>query len=1111
VGEVRLKVVVLAILGTLVACGPAVAAPFGADDTTFSGDGWVALTSGTDHAAEAMALERQPDGALVSAGFAMVGAERRIALTRHTSAGDLDPGFGTGGSTLVAAGNAGEAIAKGIHRRPDGSFLVAAEVVDSGVRKLGIGTFTQSGLPGGGFTLHALTIDGDTRINGTALTAGGDILVTGSARDGAAGRRAFVARLTPAGAVVWKRLLIVGDGTSSAGEAVREEPSGRISVLGGARDAGIGKAFAVRLTAGGVRDASFGTNGGVLFGLPGRTFTIGAGNWGSGGRHIIGGESTGTADPSDFRTLLIRLHPDGSPDTGFSGDGVLEGIDPVGNVYGVHDLAELPDGRTLFAANALIGSLPIVGGFGAGLVTAAGVPDPSFGGDGFRDDRIGTGKTTRSDGSLRLAVDGNTFVLAGWVGRNIQGGVLQESHVFALARYDLAGARTDLALTILGETSTVSAADAEVTADGSVFVAGEVVKGTQLEWSVWKLTSAGVPDTTWSSDGLAANALPEYGSSAMTVLPTAGGTVYAGGISTPGSTLKQATVVRYLADGTLDPAFGGGDGIVTFDIDGASNTDAQPTCTGTPSYCRDDDATHDDASEISHLVQLADGDLMVVGYTGDEGTFDQTERDRMLLVRLNPDGTQDAAFGTGGIVQISRSGAFFTAPLRAAEIPAGKLLVPTAYSVLNTGGGDPTLLRFDAATGALDAAFDGDGHASIAAPGIHSVGANVFGDGSVMTFSSKTGGHDLHRFTASGAQDGTFGNAGVLTHTNQALGASLNPVINAQLPDGTIVTAASTLTGGSPRPAQAFGFTPAGAVRADFGANGLLGTARSCGTFVTRALAAAPGGKLVVVGVGHDPVLAGAVGVSRYTDGAPGTPIGCPPTGGFASITGSAPYTCAPTGTLGGSTPFTFAYQWVREATAIPGATSATYTATADDAGHKLTCRITVSNAYGSRLVGGNVVTVPGTPYVETEDGPPPVTPDPDPEPTASPSPEPTAQPQPPAATPIPSLPKPVFPAPLPALKGSAAFTLPSAKKCVSRRRFRIRLKNPKGTKLVSAVVKLNGKKVKSVKGKRLSAPVDLRGLPKGRFTVKVEAVTADGRKVSETRRYRTCAPRKRT
>ena len=43
-----------------------------------------------------------------------------------------------------------------------------------------------------------------------------------------------------------------------------------------------------------------------------------------------------------------------------------------------------------------------------------------------------------------------------------------------------------------------------------------------------------------------------------------------------------------------------------------------------------------------------------------------------------------------------------------------------------------------------------------------------------------------------------------------------------------------------------------------------------------------------------------------------------------------------------------------------------------------------------------------------------------------------------------------------------------------------------------------------------LVARVDLRGKKKGRFVIKVVAVTGQNRRVSETRRYRTCKPKRR-
>ncbi len=113
-----------------------------------------------------------------------------------------------------------------------------------------------------------------------------------------------------------------------------------------------------------------------------------------------------------------------------------------------------------------------------------------------------------------------------------------------------------------------------------------------------------------------------------------------------------------------------------------------------------------------------------------------------------------------------------------------------------------------------------------------------------------------------------------------------------------------------------------------------------------------------------------------------------------------------------------------------------------------------------------------------------------------------------PPAPPAPA--QPVAPRPRP-ISAATAFALPSAKRCVSRRSFKIRIRKIKGVTFVRATVLVNGKRVKTLTGKRLSAPVNLKGLPKGRFTVKITANAKDGRTVSGTRRYRTCTPKRKT
>lgn len=103
-----------------------------------------------------------------------------------------------------------------------------------------------------------------------------------------------------------------------------------------------------------------------------------------------------------------------------------------------------------------------------------------------------------------------------------------------------------------------------------------------------------------------------------------------------------------------------------------------------------------------------------------------------------------------------------------------------------------------------------------------------------------------------------------------------------------------------------------------------------------------------------------------------------------------------------------------------------------------------------------------------------------------------------------------VAPIATPTFQNTVVLPKLGKRKCLSRRSFRIRLRSPKGDPLVSATVRVNGKRVKVLKGARLTAPVDLRGLPKGRYTVSITAQTVLGRMIKGARKYRTCVPKRR-
>lgn len=115
--------------------------------------------------------------------------------------------------------------------------------------------------------------------------------------------------------------------------------------------------------------------------------------------------------------------------------------------------------------------------------------------------------------------------------------------------------------------------------------------------------------------------------------------------------------------------------------------------------------------------------------------------------------------------------------------------------------------------------------------------------------------------------------------------------------------------------------------------------------------------------------------------------------------------------------------------------------------------------------------------------------------------------PPPPSNNPPPTTPPAALP---PAFGPGGVVQAPSNRRCVSRRNFKIRLRNPPGTKIVAAIVKVNKRRVKTVRNVRVTARVDLRGLPRGRYTVSISILLDDGRTIKGKRKYRTCGTKRR-
>lgn len=266
----------------------------GSLDTTLDGAGYVVtsfLASGQgaqlDEQCQAVAV--QSDGKIVSAGFTEENGPNQVALTRLTSDGQLDSGFGSGGKLVInAAANVnGSSEARALLVQPDGKLLIAGyaggssndddllvmRLASDGTADLTFGT--------GGITRTPIGT-GEDIANAMVLQPDGGIVVAGSSVQ-SVGRRDFViARYTGSG-VLDATFGTGGFTTTPIGPAddiayaLTRMPWGRFVAGGSARidpSAAGTQVALVSYNADGSGDRYFGNDGIVMLGVLSNTDTI---------------------------------------------------------------------------------------------------------------------------------------------------------------------------------------------------------------------------------------------------------------------------------------------------------------------------------------------------------------------------------------------------------------------------------------------------------------------------------------------------------------------------------------------------------------------------------------------------------------------------------------------------------------------------------------------------------------------------------------------------------------------------------------------------------------------------------------------------------------------
>jgi uncharacterized delta-60 repeat protein len=677
--------------------------PDGNLDPTFDGDGWLLTDFGSYEGIKALAL--QSDGKIIAAGAMN---HNTFALARYNPDGSLDTSFDGDGKVLAGEGqinavvvqNDGKIVVAGgylmdialARYNPDGSLDTSFDEDGSVVTDIA-GAFDDASA----ITLQA---DGKILVTGYAWISNQDIVVVRYNADGS-----LDATFSDDG--IQTTDLVFHD---DVGNAIKVQTDGKI-VVAGSTAATTDNFALVRYTADGSLDTTFSSDGLVS------TDFAGGDDWGyalllpGDGTILVAGSATGTSldfgaarytangsldlsFDSDGKVLVdfnagddhglsavlqtdgkllvagmnwseiragavARVNPDGSLDSGFSGDGkVLTQV--AGSEDNALAIALQPDGKL------------VVGGyiasrgwdFSLARFNPDGSLDTTFSGDGIIITQVGSGDSTIE--ALALQADGK-IIAAGYAE-----GVTTD---FALARYNPDGTLDtsfdgDGVLTTDFAFGDDYARAVRLQADGKIVVAGHAYSGSN-NFALARYNANGSLDTSFDGDGKLTTDFGGGTDMAFAVALQADGKIVAAGEATVTSNIDFA-LARYNANGSLDTTFSGDGKLVT-----------------------DFSAGYDHGSAVA--VQ-ADGKIIMAGYALIGASFD------FALARYTANGDLDTTFDGDGKLVTDFAGDVDMAFAIALQ-PNGKIVV--AGNATSTSS-DFALARYTP-DGSLDTSFDGDG------------------------------------------------------------------------------------------------------------------------------------------------------------------------------------------------------------------------------------------------------------------------------------------------------------------------------------------------------------------------------------------------------------------
>jgi uncharacterized delta-60 repeat protein len=394
------------------------------------------------------------------------------------------------------------------------------------------------------------------------------------------------------------------------------------------------------------------------------------------GKTVSGGLITVNGTPSPFSTTtrfaLERYNTDGTPDSAFGTNGVVQTVVGVGQSF-IQGLALQSDGKIVAVGYAQVATSPVVDtAFAVARYNPNGTLDTTFGSGGIVLTNVVP--VTRHSNSLgypgveratSVAIQGDGKIdVGGWSCP----GSGADSSEFTLVRYNANGTldktfgsskTPGIVVTPAFGSSGDFVNALALQSDGKILEAGATSSNLTGAIAVARYTSTGQLDSSFGNNGVVIGLAPPGAAAAANgILVQNGGAVVLAG--TAKTTTSDALVMaRLTSAGHLDTTFG------------SSNT----------GFATISNMVYGDA-----IARAPNGDLLAAGTAGTWGNWASFD---FGIAAFLPNGTPDTTFGTGGVTVADFSGGRDGAG--ALAIQGDGKIVAAGSTVPVSGNGYPNL------------------------------------------------------------------------------------------------------------------------------------------------------------------------------------------------------------------------------------------------------------------------------------------------------------------------------------------------------------------------------------------------------------------------------------